>query len=183
MSRHYLGDQFDIHGGGYDLIFPHHECEIAQAETVTGKEPFVRYWMHAAMVDYQGEKMSKSLGNLVYVKDLLKTYTPDAVRLTLLKHHYRDPWEFFDEDMPGSQEIADVIRQARPTEAPEGETLDPQPYKQRFLNAMDDDLDTGAAEMALRDLALAIRDANGTDTRTAHATLHELGDVLGLTYR
>lgn len=139
--------------------------------------------MHAAMVDYQGEKMSKSLGNLVYVKDLLKTYSPDAVRLTLLQHHYRERWEFFDADMPGSQEIADVIRQARPVATPGGEALDPHPYKQRFLDAMDDDLDTGAAEVALRDLALAIQDSTGMDTVDAHATLHELGDVLGLTYR
>lgn len=183
MSRHYLGDQIDIHGGGYDLIFPHHECEIAQAETITGKKPFVRYWMHVAMVDYQGEKMSKSLGNLVYVKDLLRTYSPDAVRLTLLQHHYREPWEFYDADLPKNQEIADVIRQDRPTELPGAERLDPAPYKARFLAAMDDDLDTGTAELALRDLALAIRDANNVDTVDAHATLHELGDILGLTYR
>ncbi|HLU34677.1 MAG TPA: cysteine--tRNA ligase, partial [Thermomicrobiales bacterium] len=83
MSRYYLGDQIDIHGGGYDLIFPHHEAEIAQAESVTGKEPFVRYWMHVAMVDYQGEKMSKSLGNLVYTRDLLDTHSADAIRLCL----------------------------------------------------------------------------------------------------
>lgn len=183
MSRHYLGDQIDIHGGGYDLIFPHHECEIAQAETITGVKPFVRYWMHAAMVSYHGEKMSKSLGNLVYVKDLLQTYSADAVRLTLLKHHYREPWEFFDEDLPTSQEIADVIREARPTANPGGEALDPAPYKQRFLDAMDDDLDTGPAELALRDLAVAIRDSGDKDTVNAHAVLHELGDVLGLTYR
>jgi cysteinyl-tRNA synthetase len=183
MSRHYLGDQIDIHGGGYDLIFPHHECEIAQAETITGVKPFVRYWMHAAMVDYRGEKMSKSLGNLVYVKDLLRTYSPDAVRLTLLQHHYREPWEFFDEDMPVSQEIADVIKEARPQANPGGEALDPQPYKQRFLDAMDDDLNTGPAEVSLRDLAIAIRDNGDKDTVDAHAVLHELGDVLGLTYR
>jgi cysteinyl-tRNA synthetase len=183
MSRHYLGDQIDIHGGGYDLIFPHHECEIAQAETITGVKPFVRYWMHAAMVDYQGEKMSKSLGNMVYVKDLLRTYSPDAVRLTLLQHHYREPWKFFDDDMPVSQEIADVIKEARPQANPGGEALDPQPYKQRFLDAMDDDLNTGPAEVALRDLAIAIRDNGDKDTVNAHAVLHELGDVLGLTYR
>jgi cysteinyl-tRNA synthetase len=183
MSRHYLGDQIDIHGGGYDLIFPHHECEIAQAETITGVKPFVRYWMHAAMVDYRGEKMSKSLGNMVYVKDLLRTYSPDAVRLTLLQHHYREPWEFFDEDMPVSQEIADVIKEARPQANPGGEALDPQPYKQRFLDAMDDDLNTGPAEVSLRDLAIAIRDNGDKDTVDAHAVLHELGDVLGLTYR
>jgi cysteinyl-tRNA synthetase len=183
MSRHYLGDQIDIHGGGYDLIFPHHECEIAQAETITGVKPFVRYWMHAAMVDYRGEKMSKSLGNLVYVKDLLRTYSPDAVRLTLLQHHYREPWEFFDDDMPVSQEIADVIKMARPKANRGGDALDARPYKQRFLDAMNDDLNTGPAELALRDLAIAIRDSGDMDTVDAHAVLHELGDVLGLTYR
>lgn len=183
MSRHYLGDQIDIHGGGYDLIFPHHEAEIAQAESITGKEPFVRYWMHVAMVDYQGEKMSKSLGNLVYVKDLLKTYSADAVRLCLLRHHYREPWEFFDDDMKACRELADTIRQAAPASVPSGERLDPEPYRSRFLDAMDSDLDTGRAELALRDLAIAINGGEGVDTTDAHATLRELGDILGLTYR
>lgn len=183
MSRHYLGDQIDIHGGGYDLIFPHHEAEIAQAETITGEKPFVRYWMHAAMVDYQGEKMSKSLGNLVYVKELLKTYTADAVRLCLLQHHYREPWEFFDQEMESCQALADSIRAAQPTSVPSGDQLDPEPYRTRFLNAMDNDLDTGNAELALRDLAMRINESDGVDTTDAHGTLHELGDILGLTYR
>jgi cysteinyl-tRNA synthetase len=183
MSRHYLGDQIDIHGGGYDLIFPHHEAEIAQAETITGCKPFVRFWMHAAMVDYQGEKMSKSLGNLVYVKELLKTYSADAVRLCLLQHHYREPWEFVDEEMAGHQALADSIRQAQPTAVPDGDRLDPEPYRTRFIDAMDNDLDTGSAELALRDLAKSIGESDGTDTTDAYATLRELGDILGLTYR
>jgi cysteinyl-tRNA synthetase len=183
MSRHYLGDQIDIHGGGFDLIFPHHEAEIAQAETITGEKPFVRYWMHAAMVDYQGEKMSKSLGNLVYVKELLKTYSADAVRLCLLRHHYREPWEFFDKEMEACQALADSIRTAQPTSVPSGDRLDPEPYRARFLHAMDNDLDTGNAELALRDLAKSINESDGVDTTDAHALLHELGGILGLTYR
>src|SRR5258708_1303704 len=94
MIYQYLGAQIDIHGGGADLIYPHHESEIAQSESYTGKSPFVQTWMHIAMLKYQGEKMSKSLGNLVLVKDLLQKYSPNALRWLLLSHHYRQEWEF-----------------------------------------------------------------------------------------
>ena len=151
MSRHYLGDQFDIHGGGYDLIFPHHEAEIAQAEAVTGAEPFVRYWMHVAMVDYQGEKMSKSLGNLVYVKNLIQTYSADAIRMSLLRHHYREPWEFFDGDTRECEVIADNMRNAVKVTGSGGAILDPAPFREAFLAAMDNDLETGLALDALSD--------------------------------
>lgn len=93
-----LGSQIDIHGGGRDLIFPHHESEIAQSESYTGKKPFVRSWMHTAMLMYQGEKMSKSLGNMLFVADLLEKYSSDTIRWVLLDHHYRAPWEY-DEQM------------------------------------------------------------------------------------
>ncbi|MDQ3881249.1 MAG: cysteine--tRNA ligase, partial [Chloroflexota bacterium] len=89
MSMEYLGDRFEIHGGGSDLIFPHHESEIAQSEGATGVRPFVAFWMHTGMVHHEGEKMSKSLGNLVLVRDLLVDYPGDAIRLYLLSHHYR----------------------------------------------------------------------------------------------
>ncbi len=94
-----LGSTIDIHGGGADLIFPHHECEAAQSESATG-EPFVRHWMHQAMVRMDGEKMSKSLGNLVFVSELRKTYEPGAIRLAVLAHHYRESWEWNDAIMP-----------------------------------------------------------------------------------
>ena len=90
-----LGTTIDLHGGGADLIFPHHECETAQSESATG-EPFVRHWMHQAMVRLDGEKMSKSLGNLVFVSDLLDEWDPAAIRLAILAHHYRTPWEWND---------------------------------------------------------------------------------------
>jgi cysteinyl-tRNA synthetase len=99
MSMKYLGERIDIHGGGTDLIFPHHESEIAQAEAYSGNSPFVTTWMHCAMVSYQGEKMSKSLGNLVYVQDLAKRYSANDIRYYLLLHHYRNEWEFFEKDM------------------------------------------------------------------------------------
>lgn len=89
-----LGDQIDIHGGGFDLIYPHHESERAQSESFSGKVPFVKNWLHIAMLSYQGQKMSKSLGNLVLVSDLLKKYDSATIRWLLLSHHYRKPWEF-----------------------------------------------------------------------------------------
>ncbi len=94
-----LGETIDVHGGGRDLVFPHHECETAQSESVTGTE-FVRHWLHVGIVGFGGEKMSKSLGNLVFVGDLLKEWEPSAVRLALLAHHYRTDWEWTDADMP-----------------------------------------------------------------------------------
>lgn len=109
MIKQYLGDQIDIHGGGRDLIFPHHESEIAQSESFTNKKPFVKYWMHTAMLMYQGEKMSKSLGNLIMVSDLLKKYSPNAIRWMLLSHHYRTPWEFNEDELEKAQETVDWV--------------------------------------------------------------------------
>lgn len=110
MIHEYLGEQIDIHGGGHDLIYPHHESEIAQSESFTGKKPFVAYWMHAAMLMYQGEKMSKSLGNLVMVSDLLRKYSPNAIRWVLLSHHYRTPWEFNENELKKAEETVDFIK-------------------------------------------------------------------------
>lgn len=181
MAQKYLGDTFTIHGGGYDLIFPHHECEIAQAENATGKAPYVQYWMHAAMVDYQGEKMSKSLGNLVYIRNLLQEYTPDAVRMSLLDHHYRFRWEFLDEDMPRYAANAAALATAASQVTGGGEVLDSDPYRERFLAAMDNDLDTVGAVAALDALAEEIMQQPGADTRSAQETLRELALLLGLT--
>ncbi len=94
MSIKYLGEQFEIHGGGTDLIFPHHENEIAQSEAYTGKKPFVKYWLHTGMLRIKGEKMSKSLGNIIPVRDFLKKYTPDVLRLIVALTHYRKPIDF-----------------------------------------------------------------------------------------
>ena len=110
MAMHEHGPTLDLHGGGTDLIFPHHECEIAQSEAITG-EPFVKHWLHSAMVNYEGEKMSKSLGNLVFVSDLLKHADPRAIRLALMRHHYRHGFEWYDTDLEeGSRAAAPVAR-------------------------------------------------------------------------
>jgi len=94
MALEHLGPQVDVHGGGADLIYPHHESEIAQSESATGVRPFARIWVHVGMLGYQGEKMSKSLRNLVLIRDLLARYDADSIRVLLLRHHYREPWEY-----------------------------------------------------------------------------------------
>lgn len=183
MSTTYLGNQIDIHGGGGDLIFPHHEAEIAQSEYATGVVPFVRYWMHCAMVEYQGEKMSKSLGNLVRISELLQRWTPDAIRLCLVNHHYREVWEFFDSEMVECGEAAALALRAVNRVSGDGEVLDSEPAKARFLAAMDDDLDTPSARAAVLDLARAIDEARGdVNVADAQATLRTIGGLLGLVF-
>lgn len=138
-----LGSTIDLHGGGADLIYPHHECEAAQSESATG-QPFVRHWMHQAMVRMDGEKMSKSLGNLVFVSELRKSHAPAAIRLAVAAHHYREPWEWHDQVMGEADE-----RLARWSAAGEGDAaLD------EVRASLDDDLDTPAA-LAAVDLAVA----------------------------
>ncbi len=173
MAMETLGPTLDLHGGGTDLIFPHHECEIAQSESVTGVT-FSRHWMHSAMVSYEGEKMSKSLGNLVFVSDLLKTNDARAVRLALMRHHYRAGFEWYDTDL--EEGIALLHRLCSALERPDG--ADPRPFAARVRAALDDDLDAPRAVEALDDLASAILSGGG-DT-SAPAVLRELGTLLGL---
>jgi L-cysteine:1D-myo-inositol 2-amino-2-deoxy-alpha-D-glucopyranoside ligase len=182
MATAYLGNTIDIHGGGGDLIFPHHECEIAQTENATGVEPFARYWMHIAMVEYQGEKMSKSLGNLVLARDLLDQYSSDAVRLYLHSHHYRTPWEFRDEEMVDAEQLASDLQEAAefPGYGIEDE-VDVSLYRERFFNAMEEDLDMPAAIDALREMAQVILVAPEEEgVRDAQRTLRECAGILGL---
>ncbi len=183
MARTYLGDTIDIHGGGSDLIFPHHECEIAQSENATGEKPFVRYWMHAGMVEYQGEKMSKSLGNLVLASDLLSEYSSDAIRLYLFSHHYRAAWEFLDEEMSRYEALANDLREAVefPAYGIEDE-VDVSMLRERFFNALDEDLDTPDAVEALEEMGKAILEApEDEDVRRAQRALRECAEVFGLT--
>jgi L-cysteine:1D-myo-inositol 2-amino-2-deoxy-alpha-D-glucopyranoside ligase len=133
-----LGTTIDLHGGGSDLIFPHHECEAAQSEAATG-EPLVRHWMHQAMVRMDGEKMSKSLGNLVFVSELAKEWDPRAIRLACIGHHYRDSWEWHEQLMPAATERLAGWVAAGPGPA----ALDD------VRAALDEDLDTPAAVAAI----------------------------------
>jgi L-cysteine:1D-myo-inositol 2-amino-2-deoxy-alpha-D-glucopyranoside ligase len=173
MAMATLGTTLDLHGGGTDLIFPHHECEIAQSESVTG-EPFARHWMHSAMVSYEGEKMSKSLGNLVFVSDLLKFADPRAIRLALMRHHYRAGFEWYDTDL--DEGVALLHRLLAAAARPSG--ADPAPFAARVRAAIDNDLDAPRAVEALDDLASAI--LSGGDDTNAPVVLRELSALLGL---
>ena len=180
MAMHFLGPTVDIHGGGADLVFPHHESEIAQSECATGVHPFVRVWMHTAMVRYRGEKMSKSLGNMVFVRDALTQYNPDAIRLYLLNHHYRTSWEYEDD---GPAAFLTLIKQVTDTLAwPDGSgaTLDAGPFVAAFDRALESDLDTPAAIAAFRSLATAANDARGRSLAESHAALRAMAGTLGL---
>ncbi len=173
MSTSELGPTLDLHGGGTDLIFPHHECEVAQTESITGV-PFVRHWMHSAMVSYEGEKMSKSLGNLVFVSDLLRVADPRAIRLALMRHHYRAGFEWHDTDLDEGTALLHRLLAAvgRPTGP------DPAPYAARVRAALDDDLDSPRALEALDDLASAV--LSGGDDADSPRELVRLGGLLGL---
>jgi L-cysteine:1D-myo-inositol 2-amino-2-deoxy-alpha-D-glucopyranoside ligase len=182
MSSQLLGDTVDIHGGGADLMFPHHESEIAQSEGATGQEPFVRFWMHTAMVHHEGEKMSKSLGNLVMVRDLLETWSPDAIRLYLAGHHYREVWSHDDEELAAAERLAQKLREAVTVDGGAGSPMDPSGARAAFIEAMDDDLNTPAALATLQKLADEVLQAAaaGRDVTAAQETLREMGQVFGL---
>ena len=183
MASRYLGPSIDIHGGGADLIFPHHECEVAQSENAFAVEPFARTWVHAAMVGYNGEKMSKSLGNLVLVRDALKDYSADAVRLYLFSNHYRVPWIFEDAELERWARVADDLIEAAefPAYGIE-EELDVGNLRDRFLNALEDDLNTPIAIEALQEIGTGILEApEEDDVRDAQRSLRELSEILGLT--
>ncbi len=182
MIVKYLGPRIDIHGGGSDLVFPHHTCEIAQSENATGEQPFVQIWMHCAMVGLDGEKMSKSLGNLVLVRDLLNSYTPDAIRALLLAQHYRQPWDYTDDKMRAAGERAERLATAAMGSVEQRQELPDdasviQQARNAFQSALDDDFNTPAALDALDTLAAHIAQAPSS---ARVETLRELGGVLGL---
>jgi len=139
-----LDTTIDLHGGGSDLIFPHHECEAAQSEAATGV-PFVRHWMHQAMVRMDGEKMSKSLGNLVFISELRRTYDTRAIRLGIVVHHYRDSWSWNDDIMPAA--AARLDRWLATTTA--ADAIDSAVALAAVRDRLDEDLDTPAAVAAI----------------------------------
>ncbi len=188
MSTKYLGEQIDIHGGGSDLVFPHHENEIAQTESYTGKVPFVKYWMHNGSLQLGAEKMSKSLGNLITIRDFLKKYSADALRIFVLSSYYRSPLTYTDEAIEAAQAGAERLQrtvsryEANATVVP----FDIESYKQKFIEAMDDDFNTPKALAVLFDLARDINLAidKGNIPENAQDKLRSLAqDILGLKLR
>jgi len=161
MCREYLGPQITIHGGGADLVFPHHESEIAQTETAMDVRPFARIWSHVAMVRMDGEKMSKSLGNMVFVRDLVRSYSPSALRIYLLQHHYRQVWEWAPTELTAAAALAERLSAA--ARAPDTSASE---SREAFRAALADDLNTPEAIEVL--------------TRASGDTLRALAGVLGL---
>ena len=198
MSMHYLGETFDIHCGGKDLLFPHHENEIAQSEGATGK-PYVRYWMHNGFINVDNQKMSKSLNNFFTVRDISKEYDLEAVRLFMLSAHYRSPINFSRDQVAAAHasltrlytardQLAFLLNAAEEKPLSEEESAFTERlkgYEKRFDEAMDDDLNTADAIGAIFEL---VKDANITlnaqsakgAVQAALTSLKALTDVLGL---
>ena len=184
LSTGELGVPIDIHGGGDDLIYPHHESEIAQAEAA-GVAPFVRHWVHTAMVRHAGEKMSKSLGNLVFVRALLERVPGATVRLMLAAHHYRSSWQYDDEDLSA----AEARRVAYLRAMEHGGALDTDEasaFRREFLERIDDDLDTPAALRVADLVATAVthsnRPAGAADTVRGDELMRGLLDIIGVRF-
>jgi len=200
MSRKYLGDRRDIHAGGFDLAFPHHENEIAQAEATT-EGPFFRFWLHNGLLSFEGEKMSKSLGNFAYAKDVLEQFDPETVRYFYLSRHYRKPLAYSVEGLEAARtavvrannvlseldaELEDI---SSASWGAEGDALVQavEDFRSRYIQAMDDDLNTSGALGAIHELLSAIgrfRQSAPADERgalkVAVQAVRELGKPLGL---
>lgn len=200
MAKKYLGDTIDIHAGGEDLIFPHHENEIAQSECANGK-PFANYWMHNGYININNRKMSKSLGNFFTVRDILKQYDGEVVRFFMLSAHYRNPINFDNELMEQAKSAVERVytcidnlefllqnsddRELTDSEKEYSKTLDD--CKAKFIAAMDDDLNTAEAIAAIFDIVYASNTALSNENKNAKVVvektldlIHELGGVLGL---
>jgi L-cysteine:1D-myo-inositol 2-amino-2-deoxy-alpha-D-glucopyranoside ligase len=182
LSTKYLGETIDLHSGGADLCFPHHDCEIAQVEPVTKNHPFVKIWMHTAMVYHDGDKMSKSLGNLVWVRDLLKDYSADVLRFYMGKHHYREEWSYSKEDLKTAEEEVRLIKRALDLEEGQGQELSPEPALRDFERAMENDLDTPKATEVMVGLGGSILASGGMKVGEAQSALNEMVGIFGLRF-
>ncbi|MCH8200711.1 MAG: cysteine--tRNA ligase [Chloroflexi bacterium] len=187
MSYRYLGATLDMHGGGQDLIFPHHENEIAQAEGFTGVKPFVRHWLHNGWLTLDEEKMSKSIGNIITIREALDRYGSDGIRIFVMTAHYRAPLAYSEEAMEAGKRAAERLQLAASVPGGEGPAADipGDEYRERFGASMDDDLNTAGALACLFDLAREINRARDESRAVdeAQATLRELAGILGLTLR
>jgi cysteinyl-tRNA synthetase len=198
MSMKYLGESFDIHGGGLENQFPHHECEIAQSECSTGK-PFVKYWLHNNMVTVNGQKMGKSLGNYVTLKDAFAKFDPLVVRFFVLQSHYRSTLDFSDDALHaakvGLEKLLNTLRNLREeiakSEAGSGNaeaTIDLHGYEARFVGAMNDDFNTPQAIAVLFDLSRETNALLSLESRYTSESLRRIeeffmtfgGGVLGI---
>ena len=182
MAGKFLGKTIDIHSGGADLEFPHHECEIAQAEAIMTERPFTRFWLHAAMVHHEGEKMSKSLGNLVMVRDLLQEWKPDALRLYLGSYNYRETWSHDEARLKEMADLANRVQGALDVNTAPDQSDTETEYLRRFEQAMEDDLNSPAGIKVIQALCGEIEGKARTGTTSAGLVeaLRKMGRVFGL---
>lgn len=192
MSRKYLGDTFDIHGGGMDNIFPHHECEIAQSEALTGK-PFVNYFVHNNLITRNGQKMGKSLGNTVDLDELFEKYGPTFVRLYIVKNHYRSVLDFSDDQLEETRKtydkfvnLVEITEKYKDLDISDSKYEDVDDMKKRFLEAMDDDLNTAVAIAVLLEMVKEANKSKDVDNKKLayiRKTFDDLaGNILGLKF-
>jgi cysteinyl-tRNA synthetase len=194
MNLTHLGEQIDIHGGGNDLVFPHHENEIAQTESLTGKQ-FARYWVHNGMLQFGGEKMSKSLGNLVSIEEFLTQHDADVIRMMVLNSGYRNPLTYSDEIVEQTERALERLKSALRTQLPGAKGLNPAGLealgklaataRAGFTEAMDDDFNSSGALASLFELVRGVNQARAdgasdAELAEAQAALRELAGVLGL---
>lgn len=201
ITEEYFGPQYEIHGGGLDLIFPHHEAEIAQMESASGMKPMVRYWMHTGFLNVKGEKMSKSLGNFITIQDLLKEYPPEVFRLFVLSTHYRSPIDFSQEILEQSQnglkriyKLMETLEELLESDIPKSGKKDNELNKilietrKNFIEAMDNDLNTPLALSSFFDFIREVnRDINQSKVSKNSLTniknlLIEFGDIFGIDF-
>ena len=192
MSRKYLGDTFDIHGGGMDNVFPHHECEIAQSEALTGK-PFVNYFVHNNLITRNGQKMGKSLGNTVDLDELFEKYGPTFVRLYIVKNHYRSVLDFSDDQLEETRKtydkfvnLVEITEKYKDLDISDSKYEDVDDMKRRFLEAMDDDLNTAVAIAVLLEMVKEANKSKDVDNKKLayiRKTFDDLaGNILGLKF-
>ena len=184
MASKYLGKSFDIQGGGADLIFPHHESTIAQSEYAFSKRPHVKYWMHTGMLRYKKEKMSKSLGNLVLVGDLKRKYSANTVRILLLSHNYRSPFEYFAKELREAKKadrLLNSVWQLPSSGAPFTQIFDTKAYHKEFFAAMNNDFDTPKAVNVLKKMAaLLLKNRGRKNISQAKDLFFKTFNILGL---
>ena len=192
ITEHFFGSQYDIHGGAVDLIFPHHEAEIAQQESASGRKPFVKYWLHTGFLTINGRKMSKSLGNFTTIRDLLKRYSPEAIRLMSLSAYYRTPLDYNDnvieQSEAGVKRIYEFVYKLGLAKGKGKESVEEKvkQARQKFSEAMNDDFNTPQAVAVVFDM---VRDLNDSLTRNSldkksikgiGVFLKEVDSVLGI---
>ena len=189
ITEYYFGEQYDVHGGGLDLIFPHHEAEITQMEAVSGKSPMVRYWLHTGFLNVNGEKMSKSLHNFITIRDLLNDWDADTFRFFVLSTHYRSPIDFSKDSLHQSQKSLEKIKKFYTSLDVEGGDAESDlealtAAKKEFFNSMDDDFNTPKAIASIFVLISDCKsiDLSDNDKMAVKSFLDDVSQILGIDF-